>query len=65
MIKLSASAYVAPTQVETIIIDPSGKSPEVVVVTLSGKEFRIPMADQAKAEHKALEIAQAIVAFDV
>jgi hypothetical protein len=62
MIKLSPSAYVAASQVETIIIDPDGKSPTIVVLALSGKEFRLPMANQAEAEHRAFEIAQAIVA---
>jgi hypothetical protein len=62
MIKLSPSAYVAAAQVETIIVDASGKHPEIVVLTLTGKEFRVPMVDQAAAELKALELAQAIVA---
>lgn len=62
MIKLSAGAYVAAAQVETIVVDPSGSTPEVVIFTVSGKELRVPMPNQEKAEAKAFEFAQAIVA---
>jgi hypothetical protein len=63
MIKLSPSAYVQAQQVEAIMVDPGDgtASPEIVLLTISGKEFRLPATNQADAENCASRLATEVL----